>query len=348
MSQEQDAAEQALGRAAAGWGVDLDVAATLAGPDGGSIDRDEFFGWLWAECGAGELLGICEGALGVDEAAARGLAEPRVVDAAAAPPERDWVGGLDTQAATCWFADESSARRAAELVGRIGGCRVRAIRPLAATPTADWRESFAPIVVPSFGVVKPAWEEGVAGTVANLTTMFIEPGCGFGTGEHSTTQLCLMALADWVQAGGRVSRVLDFGSGSGILASAAALRGADRVEAIEIDDRTHAAIRANCRRNGVEARVGVLAELPDPGAVYDLVFANIVPAVLIEHAERLCGHLRHAPAGGCLVLSGLVTDEVGVVVERYARLLATDPVCTGLGEWHCLRFATVPSRQRMR
>ena len=54
MSQEQDAAEQALGRAAAGWGVDLDVAATLAGPDGGSIDRDEFFGWLWAECGAGE------------------------------------------------------------------------------------------------------------------------------------------------------------------------------------------------------------------------------------------------------------------------------------------------------
>jgi ribosomal protein L11 methylase PrmA len=82
--------------------------------------------------------------------------------------------------------------------------------------------------------------------------------------------------------------------------------------------------------------------------VYDLVFANIVPAVLLEHAERLCGHLRHAPAGGCLVLSGLVTEEVGAVAETYASLLTAAPVRMSLGEWHCLRFTTVPSRQRMR
>lgn len=345
MSHEDVAAEPPHDRAAAaGWGVDFDVAATLAGPDGGSIDRDDFFGWLWAECGDGELLGICEGALGVDEAAARGLAEPRVVDAAAAPAERDWVGGLDTQAATCWFADESAARRAAEMLARIGGCRVRGVRPLAATTTADWRASFAPIVVPGFGVVKPAWEEGVAGTAANLTTMFIEPGCGFGTGAHETTRLCLRALAEWVQAGGRVSRVLDFGSGSGILAIAAALRGAGRVEAVEIDGRTHDAIRENCRRNGVDARVGVLAELPDPGAEYDLVLANIVPAVLLEHAERLCGHLRRSPAESCLVLSGLAAEEVDAVAERYSALLAAAPVPASLGEWHCLRFATGPVR----
>lgn len=341
MSQAEDAAEPAADRAAAGWGIDLDVAATLAGPAGGPIDRDDFFGWLWAECGDGGLLGICEGALGVDEAAARGLAEPRVVDAAAAPAERDWVGGLDTQAATCWFADEASARRAAEMLARIGGCSVRAIRPLAATTTAEWRESFVPIVVPGFGVVKPAWEEGVAGTDANGTTMYIEPGCGFGTGEHETTRLCLMALAAWVEAGGRVSRVLDFGSGSGILAIAAALRGADRVEAVEIDDRTHDAIRENCRRNGVAARVGVRAELPDSGAAYDLVFANIVPAVLLAHAERLCGHLRRGPSASCLILSGLEAEEVDAVAERYAGLLAAAPVRTSLGPWHCLRFTTV-------
>lgn len=349
MNHQQDAAEPTPDRAAAGWGIDLDVAAMLAGPDGGSMDRDDFFGWLWGECDDGELLGICEGTLGVDEAAARGLAERRVVDAAAAPPERDWVGGLDMQAATCWFADESSARRAAELVGRIGGCHVRAIRPLAATPTTDWRESFVPIVVPGFGVVRPAWAAGTAGTDGTQTTLFIDPGCGFGTGEHETTRLCLTALAEWVQAGGRVSRVLDFGSGSGILAIAAALRGADVVEAVEVDRRTHDAIRENCRRNGVEARVGVRAELPDPGAAYDLVFANIVPDVLLEHAERLCGHVRHSvvrqsQAGSCLVLSGLVAEEVAAVAETYASLLAAAPVCTRLGEWHCLRFAVVPDR----
>jgi ribosomal protein L11 methyltransferase len=155
-----------------------------------------------------------------------------------------------------------------------------------------------------------------------------------------------MALADWVQTGGRVSSVLDFGSGSGILAIGAALLGANRVMAVEIDDRTHAAIRDNCRRNGVEARIGVLTALPDPAAAYDLVLANIVPAVLLEHAERLCGCVQRSLAGGCIVLSGLVAEEVGPVAERYARLLATSPVRTSLGEWHCLRFATGPARQR--
>lgn len=329
-----------------GWAVDLAVGmcvALAAGP----VSRDDFFGWLWITCGDEGLLGICEGAMAVDEAVGLGLTPgPRVVDAATAPPDRDWVGGLDTQEATCWFVDESAARATAALLASLDGCRVRGVRPLAVrVPVSDWRESFATIVVPGFGVVRPAWEPGSAGTADGFTTMFIEPGCGFGTGVHETTRLCLAALADRVRGGGRLARVLDFGSGSGILAIAAALRGAERVTAVEIDGRTHDAIRENCRRNGVGERVDVLAEVPEAASLHDLVFANIVPAVLLEHAERLCDLVGRSP-GGCLVLSGLLADEVGPVADRYARLLATSPRQTQLGEWHCLQFALLRARER--
>ena len=264
---------------------------------------------------------------------------PLVVDAAEAPADRDWIGSLRTQVANCWFADEASARSAAELLTAVGGCRITAIRPLAGSgPAVDWRATFAPIVVPGFGVVRPAWEPGAAGTTAGLTTMFIEPGCGFGTGAHETTRLCLAALAAWMEGGGRMTNVLDFGSGSGILAIAAAVRGAARVAAVEIDRRTHDAIRDNGRRNGVEETIEVLADLPEGGPAHDLVFANIVPAVLVEHAARLCDRVARGPTGGCLILSGLLADQVGPVSDRYARLLAAAPLRTSLGDWHCLRF----------
>ncbi|MEI6130430.1 MAG: ATP-binding cassette domain-containing protein, partial [Planctomycetota bacterium] len=81
------------------------------------------------------------------------------------------------------------------------------------------------------------------------TTIFIDPGAGFGTGLHETTQLCLRALAAWISEGGRIERVLDFGSGSGILGIAAAVRGAAVVHSIEIDSLVHDAIRANADRN---------------------------------------------------------------------------------------------------
>lgn len=326
---------------APGWAVDLEVDAVVT-PAVAPVDRDEFFGWLWAACGDAGLLGICEGAVAVDEAAGLGLTPTaRVVDAAAAPRDRDWVGSLDRQQATCWFVDESAARAAAALLAPVDGCRVQLVRPLAAeSPAPDWRQGFTPIVVPGFGIVRPAWEVGTAGTTGGISTLFIEPGCGFGTGAHETTRLCLVALADWVQEGGRMGSVLDFGSGSGILAIGAAVRGATSVSAVEIDPRTHDAIRENCVRNGVADRVGVHADVPAAPAGYDLVLANIVPAVLLEQAERLCRLVGRGASPGCLVLSGLVAEEVEPVARRYGSLLRTAPVQTRLGDWHCLRFVS--------
>ena len=322
------------------WLVELDVEATVHLPTSAAVPRAAFLDWLWAA--ADGLVGVDEGALDAVEAAALGLVEsPVVIDAAAAPADRDWVGGLAMARIVCGFDGETAAREAAAWLARLRGCRVTAIRAEPVGDPAAWRDAFGPIEVAGFGTVRPAWEPGVAAAGRDAATIFIEPGVGFGTGLHETTRLCLAALAAWRQAGGRLERVLDFGSGSGILGIAAAVLGAEEVDAVEIDAAVHEAIRANAARNAVADRVRVAAALPAGGPGYDVVVANIVAAVLIEHAAALCAAVRRGPGGvvaGCLVLSGLRGAEGDAVTARYAPLLGALPARTANGDWHCLRF----------
>lgn len=314
------------------WIIDVAVGAAVTLPGGTVVDRDAFYEWLWAV--ATGLVGIDEGSVSVGEAAAHGLADTAlVIDSAAAPADRDWVAGLEVAEAACWFVDEDSSRATVSLLAGMPGCRVRGVRMDAAgEDDARWRDAFGPIDVPGFGVVRPAWDEGHAGATAAGTTIFIEPGAGFGTGLHETTQLCLAALHGWR---GRLERVLDFGSGSGILGIAAAVGGARHVDAVEVDVLVHEAIRANALRNGVAERVRVGSALPADAGPYDLVLANIVAPVLLEHADRLCGRLGRA--AGC-VLSGLRAEDVETVANRYAVLLGCRPLVADRGEWRCLTF----------
>jgi ribosomal protein L11 methyltransferase len=322
------------------WAVDLAVGTAITIPSGARLDRDAFFGWLWDQTGELGLLGVGEGGVDAGEAAALGLvASARVLDAAA-PADRDWVGALAAPAVTCWYPDEPAATAAAERLAGLEGCRVRGIRREAGRDHDDWKKAFGPIDVPGFGVIRPAWDDGPA--AEDGTTVFIDPGAGFGTGLHETTRLCLGALAAWMSEGGAIARVLDFGSGSGILGIAAAVRGAGRVDSVEIDPLVHAAIRDNARRNGVADRIGVMREMPGDVPPYDLVFANIVADVLLAHAEPLCHRVRRAEseaAPGGLVLCGLLAADVPAVADRYSRLLGAAPFHTTLGEWHCVRFA---------
>jgi ribosomal protein L11 methyltransferase len=164
-------------------------------------------------------------------------------------------------------------------------------------------------------------------------TIFIEPGLGFGTGLHETTQLCLAAIAARRRRG---DRMLDYGSGSGILGIAAAVLGAGRVDAIEIDTNVHGALRENARRNGVADRLQPTAALPPEPGDYDLVVANIIAAVLTEHAALLCD--RVGRGGGELVLSGLLADEATAVADRFAALLDSRPQIHERGAWRCFSF----------
>lgn len=315
--------------------MSIDTLVTL--PGGAGVGREEFHAWLWER--AEGLLGIDEGAVTVTDAAACGLVPTGlVIDTAAAPPDRDWVAELAVADGEWWFADEAAARNAAHLVADVRGCRVRGVRedePVDQAAAA--RAAFQPITVPGFGTVRPAWQPGSAAVAGKSeATIFIEPGLGFGTGLHETTQLCLAAIASRRRHGGRLDRVLDYGSGSGILGIAAAVLGARRVDAVEIDTNVHDALRENARRNGVDDRLHLAAALSSNPEAYDLVVANIVAAVLTEHATALCD--RVGRRGGELVLCGLRADEAAAVADRFAALLDSRPQIHARGAWRCLSF----------
>ena len=318
------------------WIVEARIEARIQLPTGEVVERDEFHDWLWER--AAGLVGIDEGAVTVDEAVTRGLeAGPLVIDIAAAPSDRDWVAGLGVEVEAWWFSDESAARAAVALVVAVAGCRVERVRPDRPGERAAELSAFEAIPVPGFGLVRPAWEDGVAGIGGDgAATIFIEPGVGFGTGLHATTQLCLAAIAERRRQGGSCDRVLDFGSGSGILAIAAAVCGARQVAAIEIDDRVHGAIVANARRNGVADQVTVTATIPAAAGPHDLVLANIVAPVLVQRAADLCRVL--ARPDGELVLSGLLAADVAEVAEVFAGLVGRRPVMSQRGDWRCLAF----------
>jgi ribosomal protein L11 methyltransferase len=324
--------------------LDLAVAEDVLVPDGCGSGRDAFIEWLWGTLGECGLAGVFEGAVDAEAAAAAGLIEsPRVLDAAESPADRDWVAELPAATLSCWFTDEPAARRAAAGLAGVPGCDVLAVRTEGHdADEASWRQSFAAIAVPGFGAVCPAWDEGESWASVHGRTIFIEPGAGFGTGLHETTQLCLAAIAGWAGQGGRIDRVLDFGSGSGILGIAAAVLGADHVDSVEIDPRVHDAIGGNAARNGVIDRVRVMSELPANAEPHDLVVANIVADVLLLHAERLAAAVRRDSAGGLaggIVLSGLLEEGVGRVAHAFAGLLGGPPVVTRRGDWRCLTFA---------
>lgn len=324
------------------WVLDAIVATDVVHPEGDSLTRQVFLESAWDFLDGSGLLGIHEGTIDVGEAFAAGLTDTAlVIDEAAAPP-RDWVAGRALADVEFWFTSPHGARDAADRLASVVGCALVGIRR---EEPRDWaaesRARIGPVVVPGFGTIMPPWRaENDGVTVPDPdsvgTIVVIDPGIGFGTGIHPSTRLCLSAIAS-AMASARGSRVLDFGSGSGILAIAAALLGAGHVDAVEVDGRVHDAIRRNARLNRVSERVDIHTLLPgDPAPRHDLVVANIVSAVLLGHAEALVGRVC---AGGTLVLAGLLAADVPHVTSCYKRLGALDPAATSEDGWYALVFS---------
>lgn len=142
-------------------------------------------------------------------------------------------------------------------------------------------------------------------------------GGGFGDGTHPTTVLCLQALAALAPRS-RSFRLLDFGSGSGILGIAAAQHLGALVDAVEIDPRAIEHAARNFDLNGVNGRVQQFTRIPSRGAGYDFVVANILRSVLVANARELVAVL--APTA-ILVLSGLVSTDVPEVSAVFSAYL---------------------------
>ncbi len=201
---------------------------------------------------------------------------------------------------------------------------------------AAWRASIEPVVVGPFAITPP-WREAPEAE----EVLVIEPAQAFGTGHHETTVGCLAALARLDLAGARVD---DVGTGTGVLAIAAARRGAAEVRAVDVDPIAVATARANAATNGVAVAVAEGSVAALGGSPADVVVANLDTATLSALAADLAGRL--AP-GGVLVASGVSverSDEAVAALEAAGLDVETTP-----GEaWVVLtaRRATGPHRAR--
>ena len=183
-------------------------------------------------------------------------------------------------------------------------------------------------------IVAPPWDlpAGPAGQGdASALLIVIEPSTGFGTGHHATTRLCLKALQQ-VELRGR--RVIDVGTGSGVLAIAAAKLGATRVLGLDNDPDAIAAARDNVARNEVEVELRLSDLANDDFPVADVVLANLTGAALQRGAARLAALAR----GGMLIVSGLLDEEEPAVAAAFAPW-SSRLVRDHEDGWSCLSLA---------
>ena len=174
-----------------------------------------------------------------------------------------------------------------------------------------WLEHFRPM---QFGERLWVFPEGRdaedAGESAVVLTL--DPGLAFGTGTHATTALCLEWLSG-AHLGGKTA--IDYGCGSGILAIAALLLGAQRVVAVDHDPQALLATRQNAEKNGVADQLVTLGGDRPPGQVADLVLANILAGTLVELAAPITACVK---PGGDLVLSGILAGQAARVEDAYS------------------------------
>jgi ribosomal protein L11 methyltransferase len=165
--------------------------------------------------------------------------------------------------------------------------------------------------------------------------VILDPGMAFGTGTHPTTALCLRALSALLAARPGAA-VLDVGTGSGLLAIAAARLGARRAVGTDDDPVALRVAAENAARNGV--RLELLADPPEavPGA-FEVVVANILANTLVELAADVAAHLE---PGGVALVSGILAPQEAEVRAAYRRagLRAMPERDRRDGEWSLLAF----------
>lgn len=184
----------------------------------------------------------------------------------------------------------------------------------------NWKEFFHPFAVGDI-LIKPTWEE-VPKEHQDKLCITIDPGSAFGTGTHETTQLCISGLQKYLRPD---DRVLDVGTGSGILAITALKLGAGAAFGTDLDESAVTAARENAAVNGIgEDQFTVIpGNLIDDPAVqaaagdeaYDVAVANILAPVIILLQDEIG---RHIKPGGIWITSGIVDSKEEEVKAAFA------------------------------
>ncbi len=171
-----------------------------------------------------------------------------------------------------------------------------------------WLEHFNPLDFGRLWVCPTGHRPPVPETVC----LELDPGLAFGTGTHPTTALCLKWLAQHDLEG---ATVIDYGCGSGILAIAALLLGANRVVACDVDPQALTATRNNAAKNRVAERLECCYPQDMPPIEADTLLANILADPLLDMASCLPAKLR---TYGTIVLSGILVEQASEVMHAYA------------------------------
>jgi len=243
----------------------------------------------------------------VEDADAQTPAEQALFGEPGMPPPKD---GWQRSRMVALFAQEAGAQEASMLLQAqdfFEGCRLLGIQAVA---DQDWvrltQSQFAPVEVTSDFWIVPTWHEPPAQAKQIIR---LDPGLAFGTGTHPTTRMCLRWIA---RHGMQDQRVLDYGCGSGILAIGAAKYGANRIDAVDIDEAAVTSTVLNAEANGVTLTAG----LPEQAqGLYQTVLANILATPLKVLAPLLCSHVE---AGGSLVLAGILERQADELKAAYA------------------------------
>ncbi len=171
---------------------------------------------------------------------------------------------------------------------------------------AQWESNFEPVIVEGFCTIRAAFHDIEVKTPYEIV---ITPKMSFGTGHHATTQLMMQQMSKMDFKGGKV---LDFGTGTGILAIMAEMLGAGQILAIDNDewsfDNTVENIAANNSRN-IETLRGSL-ELS--GNEYDFILANINRHILLQYMSDMYMKLKN---GGLILMSGLLKEDRGIIMD---------------------------------
>jgi ribosomal protein L11 methyltransferase len=180
----------------------------------------------------------------------------------------------------------------------------------------SWKRHFKPLSIGSALLVKPSWSKRQG--LARQAVVVLDPGLSFGTGQHPTTSFCLQQLVA-CRSKTNARSFLDIGTGSGILAIAAAKLGYQPIEAIDFDADAVRIARSNARLNGVARQVQFahkdLTRLPRRDArQFDVICANLISDLLVTEHQRI---LRRLKAGGVLVVAGVLGSQFASVREVY-------------------------------
>jgi ribosomal protein L11 methyltransferase len=193
-----------------------------------------------------------------------------------------------------------------------------------------WQDFHRPLEVGGRLWVRPSWAEARADAI----DVVVDPGQAFGTGAHPTTRMCLELLLELTDAEGAQGALADWGTGSGVLAIAAAKLGFTPVVACDCEPAALEAASANARASGVELelRRANLRQQAPPEA--PTIVANLTAPILREIARRL----QQAPER--LICSGLLVGETDDVRRAFARHGLVERLSRVEGEWAAISFTT--------